>query len=93
MKQPNAQGTVPLGPELTTPEQHEFYHLCKAHDLTYSYSDDYGVWRRGAESLVQLQEYAKVHLRYAVARRIWNAVVDEKLVEGARESFYWPGRR
>lgn len=66
----------------------EFRQLCKRHDLTYEYSDDHGYWTRGNASLAKIRAAAK-ELPREVAVRIWNEVVDTKLVESARAQFYW----
>lgn len=66
----------------------DFERACQRHDLTYSYSDDGRWWRAGLESERKIQEAAKKFPREDV-ERIWNAVVDTKLVPEAREQFYW----
>ena len=68
----------------------EFREMCRAHDLTYQYSDDGGVWRRGGASYARILAAAK-ELPREVAVRIWNEVVDTKLAEFARASFYGRG--
>lgn len=68
--------------------EEKFRQMCQQHDLTFDYSDDGGVWRRGQESLARVKAAAK-ELPRDVAVRIWNEVVDTKLVEGARSNFYW----
>ena len=68
--------------------EQEFQGLCERHDLTFDYSDDHGCWQAGCASLAKVREAAK-QLPPEVAARIWNSVVDTKLVEDARESFYW----
>lgn len=66
----------------------DFERAVAAHDLTYSYSDDSRWWRAGEASYARIREAAKKFSREDVAR-IWNAAVDRKLVEAAREQFYW----
>lgn len=66
----------------------EFEAACKAHDLTYDYSDDGWVWSRGLDSESKIRSAAKKFSREDV-ERIWNAVVDTKLVTDARKQFYW----
>lgn len=68
--------------------EQEFRTLCRQHDLTYEYSDDHFVWQRGSESLAKIRAKAK-ELPREVAVRIWNEVVDTKLVEDARPMFHW----
>lgn len=66
----------------------EFTKLVNGHDLTYSYSDDGGVWRRGQAQRDAIRELAKELPREDV-ERVWNAMVDRSLVPDAREPFYW----
>ena len=66
----------------------DFEQACRYHDLTYEYSDDGETWRRGGAQLYRIQQAAKKFPREDV-ERIWNAVVDTKLVENARQQFYW----
>ena len=66
----------------------EFRELCRAHDLTYAYSDDHTVWQRGRQSLDRVKE-AAASLDHEVAVRIWNEVVDEKLKPEYRQEWYW----
>ena len=68
----------------------EFRRMCQAHDLTYSYFDDGRVWQRGHDQLMTIRAAAKGLPPEEVAR-VWNEVVDSKLAEGARASFYWRG--
>lgn len=65
-----------------------FLEMCQRHDLTYSYSDDGEVWRRGEESLRKIKAKAKAMPKEEV-KKIWNAVVDSKIREGYRDPFYW----
>lgn len=65
-----------------------FEALVAAHDLTYSYADDYKAYQRGYEQYVAIKRAAgRISREDAV--RIWNAQVDKKIVEGHRGSFYW----
>lgn len=66
----------------------EFRQLCLQHDLTYSYSDDHSVWRRGSMSFTLIRDAAK-QLGGDKAKPIWNSVVDQKVVEKFRQGFYW----
>lgn len=69
-------------------QRHEFEALVRKHDLTYNYSDDGAVWRRGQASYEAIIKASKL-LPRSEAVRIWNKVVDEKLVPSARQQFYW----
>jgi len=66
----------------------DFERACERHDLTYSYSDDGRWWRAGCESHDRIKKAAAQFSREDV-ERIWNAVVDTKVVESARSQFYW----
>ncbi len=71
-----------------TAEEAAFRDACMSHDLTYSYSDDGRVYRRGSESLSRVKKMAE-SLPREDAVRIWNEVVDSKIAEGFRDQFYW----
>ena len=66
----------------------DFERACKAHDLTYSYSDDGYYYRKGADEYANIEK-AAAKVPRAEVERIWNAMVDTKLVESARAQFYW----
>ena len=66
----------------------EFKTMVARHDLTYDYSDDASVRRRGHESYMKIMEASKQFPRED-AVRIWNSEVDRKLVDGT--GFYWKG--
>lgn len=66
----------------------EFRTMCQRHDLTYEYSDDHSCWQRGSSSLSKIRA-AATHLDREVAVRIWNEVVDTKLIPEGRAQFYW----
>jgi len=65
-----------------------FRAMCKQHDLTYAFSDDHRVWRRGCDTLMQIMAAAK-ELPGGIAKSIWNEVVDEKIKPDYREKYYW----
>lgn len=66
----------------------DFKAACERHDLTYAYSDDGECWRRGCRSHDRIREAPKKFPTEDV-KRIWDAVVDQKLIEGARDNFFW----
>lgn len=66
----------------------EFDRACARHDLTYGYSDDHSCWQRGCASEDRIRKAAEKFPREDV-ERIWNAIVDQKLVPSERERFYW----
>lgn len=66
----------------------EFEKMVNGHDLTYSYSDDGSVYRNGVAQENCIKEAAK-QFPVEEVKRIWDAMVDRKLVEGARYPFYW----
>lgn len=70
--------------------EEQFRQMCIAHDLTYDYSDDHRSWSAGRASMAAIREAAKL-LDPEAVRRIWNEVVDSKLVPGFRAGFYWKG--
>ena len=70
--------------------QKEFYIACLNHDLTFEMSDDHRVWSKGRDSLTGVRVLARqLKLKHPQMVEIWNAVVDQKLVESCREQFYW----
>lgn len=79
-----------MSTEQQAPTLEEFRAMCQRHDLTYDYSDDHSVWTRGGQSLAKIHEAAKLLPKEDVAR-IWNEVVDTKLIPDARQQFYWKG--
>jgi len=66
----------------------EFEEMVNRHDLTYDYSDDGSVWRAGLASENRIKEAAK-QFPIEDVKRIWNTMVDKKLIEEARKPFYW----
>lgn len=70
-------------------ELEKLKRMIKYHDLTYMYSDDGGVYRRGSESEVAINELIKKFPEEGV--RLWNEMVDSKIKEGFREPFYKKG--
>lgn len=68
--------------------EQEFEAACKRHDLTYNYSDDGAVWRAGEAQYKAIKNMAE-ELPREVAVRIWNKVVDEKILSDHRNGFYW----
>lgn len=73
---------------MSTVTEDEFRQLCKSHDLTYEYSDDHSYWQRGSASLAKVQAAAK-QLDRETAVRIWNEVVDKKIIPEGRAQWYW----
>lgn len=71
---------------MVTPEQ--FREMCKAHDLTFEYSDDSRVYNRGNEQLKAIEAAAK-ELPPGVAAEIWNRVVREKVLPGHEAGYLW----
>lgn len=66
----------------------DFRAACEDHDLTYSYSDDPRWYHAGYDQRRRIDDAAKNFPREDV-ERIWNGVVDTKLIESARSMFYW----
>jgi hypothetical protein len=69
-------------------KQARFEKLVAEHDLTYNYSDDGSVWRRGQAQRDEIVALAK-ELPEADVIRIWDAKVDRTLVESVRKDWYW----
>lgn len=66
----------------------QFTKLVDSHDLTYAYSDDGSVWRRGCMQEDAIRALAKELPREDV-ERVWNSMVDRFLIPDARAPFYW----
>ena len=65
-----------------------FEELCKAHDITYSYSDDHSAWQKGHDEYAKIMELSEDIPQY-IAMTIWNRCVFEKLSEDFIEEFLW----
>ena len=74
--------------ETNNEAEEEFLKACCQHDLTYAYSDDHRYWVAGVASL-RLVTDMRSKIGIARSAEIWNAVVDTKMLEPAREQFYW----
>jgi len=69
--------------------QEYFTQLVKRHDITYNYSDDHNVWRKGQQQRDLIHSYA-MKLDRKVATDIWNKNIDESFThEDTRTQFYW----
>lgn len=76
------------GEAVSAPTEQDFELACKRHDLTYHYSDDIAVWRSGEAQYTALKAMAE-QLPREVVVRIYNRVVDEKILSDHRDQFYW----
>jgi len=65
-----------------------FEEMCRDHDLTFEYSDDKTVYRRGRAEKEAILAYARTMDRKK-AVEIWNKCVDEKMLPGARMCWHW----
>ena len=65
----------------------EFEQMVRNHDLTFMYSDDGEIVRRGRESLRKIRQAAAL-LPEGVGVRIFNEHVDKSLREPYRKDFY-----
>lgn len=74
--------------ENTTPTLEQFEELVARFDITYSYSDDFSVWKAGSNAFDKIKQMTK-QLPEEDVVRIWNKYVDLKIVEDSREYFYW----
>lgn len=75
-----------MNSEITTLD--DFREACARHDLTFCYSCDGDVWRRGSAEYRRIRKAAEKFAREDV-ERIWNEIVDAKLVQDYRDQFYW----
>lgn len=66
----------------------QFEDMVDRHDLTFDYSDDISVWRRGIAERDAIRAAAK-ELPPEDVERIWNAAADRKLVAEHAPRFYW----
>ena len=64
-----------------------FDAMCKVHDLTHEFSDDFEVWKRGHEELKQISA-AAIELGPA-AKAVWNKHVREKLLHPHAGNYLW----
>lgn len=71
---------------MTTPEA--FEEACRRHDLSFQYADDHASWKRGNESLHEINRMAE-ELGIEVAAPIWNRIVDMKIIDLHRAEYYW----
>lgn len=70
-----------------TPEV--FEEMCRAHDITYVYSDDHSVWSKGRDESTIISQ-AATSIPHAIAVSIWNRVVRLKITDPRHiESFLW----
>jgi hypothetical protein len=73
---------------MTNDKIEQFEDLCKAHDLTYTYSDDHSVYMKGSAQYKAIKELAE-HIPNETAAEIWNKYVAIKLNESCRNDYLW----
>lgn len=66
----------------------EFEAMVNGHDLTYQYSDDGSVWRRGQNEYDKIVA-ATLLLPIEDVKRIWNAKCDRTLVASEAPRWHW----
>lgn len=66
----------------------KFRELCEAHDLTYTYSDDGSVYRRGEAQYKEILEFSKSIPRN-LAVQVWNQTIEKKLREYDWDDYKW----
>jgi hypothetical protein len=66
----------------------QFRQMCVRHDLTFDYSDDSGCYRAGLASLKEIDSAIETIGLPKETDRIWNEVVDEKIIESSAPQFY-----
>lgn len=54
-----------------------FREMVRKHDVSYNYSDDHSVWKRGQAQYDKIVAYAKQNLTKEDASRIWNEEVSK----------------
>lgn len=65
-----------------------FTALVNAHDLTYTYSDDDSVFRRGDAQYKAIKSMVP-SVGEEVAKQIWNANVEKKMQPFVWDEFKW----
>lgn len=70
----------------------KYTQLVNSFDLTYEYSDDHNVWRRGNAHHSQILAI-QAKLPKDVYEPIWNAMVDKRIVAGSRSTWYIGGKK
>lgn len=74
---------------MTNDRLNQFREMCQNHDITYTYSDDGSVYRRGETQYKEIVEFSK-SLSHEDAVKIWNEVVDKKFLhERDRADYRW----
>ena len=66
----------------------EFTQLVNRHDLTYMYSDDNRVWKKGKEEREVIEKEAK-NFPIEDVKRVWIEAADRKVSEPHNKNFYW----
>lgn len=66
-----------------------FERRVRNHDVTYGYSDDPSSYRAGADNMYAIRALAKEINDPEYTKKVWNDNIDQRLIEGFRESFYW----
>lgn len=67
----------------------EFRALCRAHDLTFEYSDDSSAYNKGSAELLAIKKAAE-YLPPGEGARIWNEVAKTKILPAYVEPYLWP---
>ena len=83
--------TVKACPKCTQDNAATFRALCEAHDPMY-WAADGRAYQMGVQSAGRIAE-AALALPPGEARRIYNEVIDRKVVPGQRAEYYWPEGR
>ena len=74
---------------MTTEELIEQFRVAvQNHDVTYDYSDDHQVWRRGGAQLAEINRLAALIPR-ETAVKIWNERMDKYFVASEAPRWYW----
>lgn len=73
------------------PTLDHFRLLVEKHDLTYDFSDDHSVWRRGQHERARIKQLMKAIGDDAACTRIWNETCRQKIQVPYCEQFTWKG--
>jgi len=65
-----------------------FQRLVNEHDVSYDYSDDPGVWRRGSSEKTRILQLAE-ELPEETVISIWNARMDRYFIPEEAPHWYW----
>lgn len=68
----------------------QFKLAVQNHDVTYEYSDDGSVYRRGSQQKAEIFQMAQF-LPIDFVKEVWNARMDKCLIPSEAPRWYWKG--